>query len=135
MTRMKTPDSGGTAPKQVDENSFTRQQWEAIAHYVEARKRRRKFYLTAGAAALVSCSAALMSRAMTEGSTLDIPPILQWAQMILPIVLLVVLSLGTIAFNSAVASGRKEMLSAGLGKKFVADFEKYPTRKFPRKQA
>lgn len=114
----------------IDKGSFTKQQWEAIALYVDARKRRRRFLLQAGAAAVFGCGSALITRSLMQAEA-DLSVALQWTQTVLPIVLLIVLCLGALVFQRAVASGRKAMLTAGLTMQFVADFEKYPTSKFP----
>jgi hypothetical protein len=115
---------------QIDQNTFTKPQWEAIALYVDARKRRRRFWLGAGAAAVFGCGSALITRSLMQAGA-DLPDALQWTQTVLPILLLFVLCLGALAFQRAVASGRKAMLAAGLTMQFVADFENYPTSKFP----
>lgn len=113
---------------QVDKSSFTKAQWEAIAVYVEARKRKRRFYVKAGAAAVLGCSAALMSRSMMDGMP-DVPAYLQWVQVALPIALLIVLAIGAAAVHGAVAASRTGLIRSGVPKELVADFEKYPTSK------
>lgn len=115
---------------QLDDRTYTKQQWEAIALYVEARKRRRRFLFQAGAAAVFGCGSVLITRWLMQSGA-ELWSALQWTQTVAPIVLLVVLCLGAFAFQREVASGRKAMLAAGLTAQFVADFEKYPTSKFP----
>ncbi|VXC84781.1 conserved hypothetical protein [Burkholderia sp. 8Y] len=86
--------------------------------------------MKAGAAAVLGCSAALMSRSMMQDGTLDVPASLQWLQLALPIVLLIVLAVGAAAVRGAVAASRTDLLRSGVPKSLVADFEKYPTNKF-----
>lgn len=114
---------------QVDKSSFTKAQWEAIAVYVEARKRKRRFFIKAGTAAVLGCSAALMSRSMVQDGMLNVPAYLQWVQVALPIALLIVLAIGAAAVNGAVAASRTDLIRSGVPKNLVADFEKYPTNK------
>jgi len=115
---------------QLDERTYTKQQWEAIALYVEARKRRRRFSFQAGAAAFFGCGSVLITSSLMQTGA-EHSSALQWTQTVAPIILLVVLCLGAFAFQREVASGRKAMLAAGLTMQFVSDFERYPTSKFP----
>lgn len=114
---------------QVDRSSFTQAQWQAIAVYVEARKRKRRFLIKAGGAAVLGCSAALMSHSMMKDGTLDIPASLHWVQVALPVLLLIVLGIGAAAVHGGVAASRTDLTRSGVPKELVADFEKYPTSK------
>ena len=114
----------------IDGSNFTKSQWEAIALYVYARKRRRRFLVTACAAAIFGCGSVLITSSLMQAGA-ELSSALQWTQTVAPIILLFVLCLGAFAFQREVASGRKAMLAAGLTVQFVADFEKYPTSKFP----
>jgi hypothetical protein len=114
---------------QIDGSIFTKPQWEAIALYVYARKRRRRSLVTACAAAVFCCGSVLITRSLIQAGA-ELSGALQWTQTVAPIILLFVLCLGAFAFQREVASGRKAMLAAGLTMQFVANFEKYPTSKF-----
>jgi hypothetical protein len=113
----------------VDKNSFTEPQWEAIALYVEARRRQRQFYRTAILAALIVCFGAFLARSIIDGGAEPFAGF-HWLQTAALVFLLIVFSVGAGLFHWAVVTCRTGLLQSGVWSELISEFEKYPSRKF-----
>jgi hypothetical protein len=113
----------------VDKNSFTEPQWEAIALYVEARRRQRQFYRTAIPGALIACFGAFLARSIIDGGVEPFAGF-HWLQIAALVLLLIVFSVGAGLFHWAVVTCRTGLRQAGVSSALISEFEKYPSRKF-----
>jgi hypothetical protein len=97
--------------------------------YVEARKRRRRFYRTVGPTVLIGCAASLLVHSMMQGETADIPAGLQLLEIVFPVLLLASLCVGLFAYHRAVSASRLALARAGVPNDFIRELENYPTGK------